>query len=168
MYYTISGNMLTNGVSMAELSGDYNSSGQVEIWPQLLELAWAHLGAHNGYQSIIAGTAGAAWTALTGLPGFYKSCAGKTNDQILETIAIDLTYGQVAVATLPKSNGVGPLTLARGNIYFDHAYIVQEVDNVHKTITLINPWGVSSKDDHKIIVPFDDFAKAFAGIFDLF
>ena len=55
--FTFGINILSNGWSMAGLSGDYNPiTGAVEIWPQLLEKAWVQLAGGGSYQAIISGS----------------------------------------------------------------------------------------------------------------
>jgi hypothetical protein len=167
--------ILTNGWAMAGLSGDYNSfTGNVEIWPQLLEAAWMKL---NGgtYQGISSGTTSDALIALTGLPYTFIPLVGMTNQQIGHSIQQELATGApVAIGTFQDTFGKkGSFSLfpATGNVYYDHAYVVEsvntDVDGNIVSVTLLNPWGWPSKDDYKITVPIADFSALFANIFCL-
>ena len=114
----------STGWNMAELSGDYDpTTGKVEIWPQLLEEAWAQM--NGGYQSIWSGTVASAWMALTGNTTQDASIAGLTNQQIAALIQTDLATGQqVSVATKDIPGAAPVIGLNGQKIYFDHAYIV--------------------------------------------
>ncbi len=172
---TYSANILSNGFYMAQLSGDYNSSnGKVEIWPQLLEKAWADL--KGSYAQIGDGTYGsdAAWTALTGKPAASLGITpDMTNQDIATQILIDLYVDQAAVSIGTKKDfgGVSPILDAQKKdavIHEDHAYVVVEpkFDNNDSmtSIVLANPWGSPYGN---ITVPVDDFTDFFSSITSL-
>ena len=170
--FNISGNILANGWNMAELSGDFDpATGKVEIWPQLLEEAWADM--HSGYQSIWSGSVASAWMALTGNNAQDASIAGLSNTDILGLIEMDLASGQqVSIATRKPSPGEQPIVgVNNQKIHFDHAYIVEEVvadpnSNGYLGVQLINPWGVTGSDPNPIL-PLSDLGDLISGVFIL-
>ena len=104
----------------------------------------------TGYQGIAQGSFADAMTALTGVNYAAIALAGHTNQEIGQLIAEELeANGPVAIGTidpgLGKKNGI-PLSPKPGNLYFDHAYVVESVvtdaDGNVMAVMLLNPWGL--------------------------
>jgi hypothetical protein len=154
-WFTFSGNILGNGYNMAELSGDFDGPGEygsntgfVEIWPNLLEKAWAAL--KGGYGAIVGGnTATDAWLALTGTAGVPVPVTGWTNAAIRDRIIEELDAGnQVSIGTFDATNKDEPLVILPDGkqVYGDHSYVVLEAldpqgDGVFELLRIYNPWG---------------------------
>jgi hypothetical protein len=159
---------------MAGLSGDYNTfTGAVEIWPQLLEAAWAQM--KNGYGVIGNGTldTGNAWLALTGTAApFVLVNPSVTNEAIAEQIQNDLAVGQVKIGTINPGLGKSAFTLPGGaKVFYEHAYIVDSLaygpDDAIIGVNLLNPWGPMAG-NYQVFVPLADFNTLFANIFSLY
>ncbi|HEX3997061.1 MAG TPA: C2 family cysteine protease [Pirellulales bacterium] len=177
-FTTSGGDFLSNGYSMAGLSGDYVDSrtapnyGAVEVWPQLLKWAWVQLAGCGSYQAVWSGSPSDALTALTGLKFGYTGLARMSNQEIGALLQQAINTGEpVSLGTYGDAqgkNGAFSLGPENGNVHYNHAYYVNsintdEFDNV-LSVVLINPWGVSS-DDYRVTVPIDEFSALFADIF---
>jgi len=184
--FTFSGNFLSNGWNMAQLSGDYinnpgaTKNGWVEIWPELLESAYAQL-LMGGYREIVSGTVSNALIALTGKPQVAVSLAGFSNQDIGQLLLQAQNVGvPVAIGTFASGPGApDSITLPSGaEVYFDHAYVLDTVNVVAGSVvsvTLINPWGLSLTGEGPanpnrngtaiVVVPLADFSAAFGTMF---
>jgi hypothetical protein len=149
----------------ARLPGDKTADGKQEIWPLVLEQAYATK--HGGYETIGKGGWPAdAMSELTGKDS-EKKTPGKYPADQLET---DLANGKgVCFSTrgeswLEKIGGLfGKDASLPNGLYNDHAYTVTGVqtgEDGQKYVILNNPWG---KDQPKP-VPYDDIKDCFDDI----
>lgn len=133
---------------MAYLSEDFDDQDRVEMWPQLLESAWAHLrgvpGAVN-YGKIESGWVKEAWKALTNQGGMLQQVDKLTPQGVFNLIDQSLRAGKyVALDTLETV----PFTLLNWppynkNLVGGHAYYVKHAftdANGVKWVTVYNPW----------------------------
>jgi len=87
------GNLLSRGVDMAQLSYDYlqwvengKTFNAFEIWPLIYEKAWVIMNG-GAYQSINYGhSVDMAWKALTGKNAIQVNCIGQNSNDIFRTL----------------------------------------------------------------------------------
>jgi len=111
-------------------SQGYSDTGKKEnMWGMVYEKAYAKFqGSYNAIAK--GGWPSAAMTEITGKPSTTAS-AGSTS---LEKIAEWEKKGYaVTVSSLKKPSNL--------DVVGGHAYYIQSVDTVNKTVTLGNPWG---------------------------
>jgi hypothetical protein len=106
---------------MAQLSGDVDASGRAEIWPLLLEQAYAMM--RGGYDNLetVGGFVGDAYTAFTGLTGSELKATDSMpdNESIVDAInAALVAQRQVVLNTRPGQGLLG------SNLFGPHAYVV--------------------------------------------
>jgi hypothetical protein len=153
--------ILTRGFDMGGVTGDYDGpsgtdTGKAEIWPLLLE--WAYADLNGGW----AGTPGSAnpinaWSALTGQTSEYHNTAAMASGDIRNLI--DNALAEPAPNTkqvILETKAVFPdgstkyTTPGTGfKVYANHAYTVREfyIDPATNTAAgywLINPWGAGT------------------------
>lgn len=136
--------------------------GEVELWPMLLEKAYAQL--HGGWTEIVSGHAQDAVELLTGVPG-----------HVVHGRHLDLAYmalwhrahATMIVGTIPvppgrapdewlASDAPAPFRRPGGELdrlHPEHAFIVRAVDERAGTVTLVNPWGI---EDGAVVLGADD------------
>jgi len=141
--YEIDGS-LDRGMDMAALTGDFDTqTGNAEIWPILLEKAFAAM--FGGYDNIEGRSVSDAWRALTGKGVTSSSTVGKSDDQVFQDIANPRGQGKQVIvdtkstwpAQLPKN--------VRDSLVPNHSYVVtgyvtDQTGAVTK-VKLHNPWG---------------------------
>jgi hypothetical protein len=125
---------LTRGHDAADPSGDYDANG-VEIWPQLLEQAYAQ--SKGGYASIDNGEhVDLVWTALTGRNAWRHDVRASTDAQIAQIISEAVQADKVVI--LGTKPGAPWLV---GN----HAYYVRQDSSdaagIVTKLFLYNPWA---------------------------
>jgi hypothetical protein len=148
--------------------------GPSEIWPLVVEKACAQYA--GGYNDIArGGSPGNAMALLTGRePSFFSlAWPGRwIHPYDASNLQTDLAEGKLVVLT--TRDGIGPplapdptpaqrATNAKAHGLFEnHAYFVTGTEQRDgKTfVKLGNPWGRNEPD----LVPFDEFAKWFAGV----
>jgi len=149
----------------ANLPGDTDASGRQEIWPLVMEQAYAQK--HGGYEKIGKGGFPAdAMSELTGKDSDRKTPGKYASDQLEK----DLASGKgVCFSTRGKSfwEKIGGLfgkeaALSNGLVH-NHAYTVtgvQTSEDGKKYVLLNNPWG----QDHPKPIPFDEIKENFDDI----
>jgi|SRR5579859_84358 len=136
-------------VGHARANGD---GSHYEIWPLVLEKAYAHL--RGGYDVVTKGElARDAIEALTGAEARHTTAAGACDGQL----AADLRAGQAVV--LSSKPG------AQGNPYGiigEHAYAVTGIEERagQKVVLLYNPWG----HDHPVPIPCSELGRWFESV----
>jgi WXG100 family type VII secretion target len=145
-------------------TGD-QAGGQTEIWPMLIEKAYAQMegggDALKGYDSISDGglptSSGNFMSALTGQPS--------TSNVIFPTFEelVDMKRdGQIitlGTANVPKF--LANDYVKSGQLVGGHQYYVTNIDPVNRTVTVRNPWGW---DRGEITIPADDLNSAFLSL----
>jgi hypothetical protein len=119
--FTVSAN-LTRGADAVQLTGDVDDQGRAEIWPYLLECAWAQL--KGGWAAVDSGDlVSVAWQALTGCSSDWYPTRHSDNAASLARITNALSSGkQVFVTTwsgYPTGTPQGLITA--------HVYAVSDV-----------------------------------------
>ncbi len=150
---------LPQGGRHANATGDADAKGKQEIWPAIIEKAYAQY--KGGYDKIDSGgSAGDAMKAITG-----KSVENKANkDYSADDLKADLQAGKAVTFATPKGAENLPKDSA-GNPKYGlhdwHAYVVKGVteENGKTMVELYNPWG----SDHPTRIPYDEAQKIFAG-----
>ncbi|MDZ4817620.1 MAG: C2 family cysteine protease [Planctomycetota bacterium] len=163
---------LTQGYNMALLSRD-TEDGKVEIWPQMLEQAYANM--NEGYGAIVGGTAGEAWTSLTNKPATHYSTVGKTDAEIVTMINNAVSAGKyVAVTTYEKfaSTQTNELVLNSSipapntpKLYGNHTYVFDGIvteQGQSNSLKLLNPWGKEN-----VQLPYNKISQGVDGIYVL-
>lgn len=125
--------------------------GEVELWPMLLEKAYAQL--HGGWAEIVGGHTDDAVQLLTGIPGHVVP--GRELDvaylgrwwraratMVCKTIPVPA--GRTAVEWLATD---APALFRRPGrellrLHPNHAFVVRDVDEGGGFVTLANPWGI--------------------------
>lgn len=138
---------------------------QVEIWPLLIEKAYAQMqgdgDALEGYEEI--GSAGGPWntkdfmSAVTGQPSNTDVVFPSFDD--LATLHEEGNLITLATANAPKFLASDYVT--SGQLVSAHEYYVTDVDTENRTVTVRNPWGW---DEGEVVIPADDLGDAFASL----
>lgn len=125
--------------------------GEVELWPMLLEKAYAQL--HGGWSDIVWGRTHDAVELLTGAPGHIVD--GRDLDvaylarwrragaaMVCKTLRVPSgrTAAQWIATDAPEAFRRPGGELRR--LHPGHAFVVDEVDEAAGTVALANPWGV--------------------------
>lgn len=120
--------------------------GKPELWPMILEKAYAALGRDASYNRMSSGGfAGIALQALTGKRTVYRLARWTSIDELA---ALDRQGYAIVVNTTPTRHE----TLSGG-----HAYWVHRVDPAAKTVTLANPYGPTRP---LVTIGEDEFRRA--------
>jgi len=117
------------------LSGDMNTLGESEVWPTVLEKAYAQY--KGSYAAIgLGGTPGDALFTLTGV----KSSYSPTSKVSAATIEKYLAAGRPMVVGTPEGE---KKALGEFGLHRWHDYTVQGVLTINgeKCLILYNPWG---------------------------
>lgn len=151
----------SGGMAYAEV-GD-TVGGKSELWPALLEKAWAVLnnGASKpGYEQIEGGHPGEAVEAITGKASTDFDPRTMSEARILSVVNAALDKKQaLTCATLADEDVTNDLKkdFDKYGFYANHCYTFYEVDVDGGTLKLRNPWG----SDHPSPIPVDVFKKCF-------
>jgi len=152
----IEGEILSEGLDMAQLNGDVDSAGRVEVWPIVLERAWSrHLAGPPQVGDIDeGGHASVAWYGLTGetpQAANHYNAIGKSQAEIVAELSrMYDTQGQIVINTQPNPPGLDYITLpSGGNVVGGHSYTASiswdtdpvTGDRVLVKVELNNPWG---------------------------
>ncbi len=139
--------------------GNDRSTDMYELWPMVLEKA---LALHYGdFDDIEGGTADVGLTALTGLPS-ANTDPGVLSIADLHDVLAD--GGAIGLSSLTVANQAdSPLystdVPSQERLRAAHAYYVSEVDVEAGTVTVVNPWGISSMPP--ITLTYDEFVSGF-------
>lgn len=137
--------------------GDKNIGGKGEIWPLIIEKAYAQY--KGGYDKLNGGNPNEFMMAITGKfttaydKPFSLLGAGLNANQLQN----DFNAGKPIVFSTPKTGALGY------GLVNNHCYAVQNVytdANGKKMVQLYNPWGNS----HPSPIPYDDFINNFSQI----
>jgi hypothetical protein len=123
---------LDRGFDGAQLSGDFDAAGNVEIWPLVVERAYAeYMGGFGQINS--GGTAQAPWKLLTGRDGRNEDVAAWTNADILALIQLELTTNGKLLFLASKDDA--------SDIVPKHAFSIVRRSGTNPGWVLSNPWG---------------------------
>jgi hypothetical protein len=138
--------------------------GQREIWPALIEKAYAEHFGGNNYHSIEGGWGNEAMEHLTG----KASSTANPKDLKFEQLQQMLSDGKGITLGSLNDLKLGPIDLPdshdhnelykNGTLICNHEYFVTGVDPKTKEVIVHNPWGWDRGD---IRLPFDKFQSAF-------
>ncbi len=125
---------LDRGQDMARLPGDMDENGLSEVWPIILERAYA--ARRGGYKFLTKAGSSVedAWLALTGMSGQCLACGGMTDLAILQQIQAAHGNGKRIVIGIKQS------APQYTNVVADHAYVFLGF-NADGSLNLHNPWG---------------------------
>lgn len=139
-----------------------------ELWPALLEKALAQrTGSYEFIRGSKVGSQGkvsfsGASELFTGKPVNRITPSSMADDALLTAIQDGLTSNkpvQAGVKTFEE--GASELAEAKAkNVIGNHAYAIESVDLVAKTINLQNPWGMR----HVVALPVKDFKRWYTGV----
>lgn len=143
---------LDRGWDAAQLSGDLDANGCAEVWPIVLEDAYAQM--VGGFDQINQG--GQA-------PDVYEALTGSSNNQTIITngmtadeivIAINNARGQGKQVVLATKDNIdaGITNMTNPPVATNHAYVVVGADSAN--VTLDNPWGANNNAAN-VDVPID-------------
>lgn len=126
-----------------------------ELWPMVIEKAYAEYFGEGGYDRIEGGYPGLAMQRLTGLH-FTDYKQSNIDDLTLERMGSQYSAGQpICVGTAE----VDPRLLDQRGLIADHAYYVTSVDVDTGTITVRNPHGWEYSE---ISLTWEDFRSLFS------
>lgn len=152
----------TAGGKMSYAGEGDQKDGKTELWPAILEKAWAILNDQkgNGYEQIEGGLPGDAVESITGkAPTDYDpaSMSGKQIVKVIQT-ALD-NKNPVTCATLGEESVTAELKKHFDGYGFhaDHCYSFYSVNVEGETLMLRNPWGM----EHPKELPVAIFKKCF-------
>jgi len=166
------GDILHRAYDAISLSGDTNDVGYTEIWPYLLERAWAERNLYGGgYGGIEGGTIEQAFEALTGdEPSVEDDFEDKSPEDIAAMIANALDAGkQVGLSTPQTFDGADTYSLSSpgtGTVWGEHSYVVTGTEDTDDDgdvdlIELGNPWdfGMQEGEYYVLKVAVADLKK---------
>jgi hypothetical protein len=143
-----------NGAFPNSLSqpGDANSKGVGEIWPQVIEKAYAKY--KGGYDKIEGGSPAEFLEAITGRPAVRRSGMMLDYDYSFQTLENDFNSGKnIVFGTYDAISG-------KYGLIADHAYAVNRVytdPTGRQMVELYNPWG----NTHPQAIPYDEIYQNF-------
>jgi hypothetical protein len=147
--------------------GDTGSAGN-EMWPALLEKALAQ---RTGSYEFIRGSKvmsqgglsfGGASELFTGKSVNRLRPSSMGDDALLQAIQDGLDASkpiQAGVKTF-EDGATEAVTAKSKNVIGNHAYAIESVDLVAKTVNLQNPWGIK----HVVDLPVKDFKAWYTGV----
>ena len=156
--YTTGFNAVTETVANSFPTNSVNSGAtqdvvgnQKEIWPQVLENAYASL--NGGYNAI--GNGGSPVVAMEELTGHAASAMSPAS-LTLASLQSDVSAGDLIVMDTLNRNGLS------NGLYGDHAYMFDGVKGTGTaaTLTLLNPWGI----DQPTPILLSQLSKSFAEV----
>lgn len=133
--------------------GDTRRMGSQEIWPMLIEKAYAQH--HKGWKKIDFGNPGKAMEELTGVP----STSAATGSMTIDQFADHHSKGHLMVVGSHQTRDTA--MYKNGTIAPQHAYYVESVDPVNNIVNLRNPWGWN---EPVISMTYEEYQKQFAQI----
>ncbi|HYO64290.1 MAG TPA: C2 family cysteine protease [Pyrinomonadaceae bacterium] len=152
---TVDANFPTNGKHANP--GDRAADGTQEIWPLVIEKAFAQL--RGGYANIDkGGSAHEVMTALTGRDAEWK----KPSDYTFKQLSADFAAGRAVVFDTTK--GIPAELATKYGLVGWHSYVATRVysDKSGQWVELYNPWGPTAQQPTR--VPYSEAAKIFSGI----
>lgn len=135
----------------------YNPMGERELWPMLIEKAYAqHLG---GYDKIEGGNPGDAMEVITGNFTATLLTENSSEDELLSNINFAVQNGNPITGSVPdhKEDQAKQEELSVLGLYQKHAYVILSADMETKLIDLHNPWGTK----HPPAITISDLKKYF-------
>jgi hypothetical protein len=141
-------------ISRSSLPGDVNAKGQGEIWPQIIEKAYAKYKGRD-WDGINGGSAAEFLEAITGRPATKH--IPMLFDYSFQELENDFNSGKnIVFGTYDSISG-------QYGLVADHAYALNRVytdSTGRQMVELYNPWG----NTHPQAIPYDDFFKHFETI----
>ena len=147
----------------AEVTGDRTADGADEIWPLIIEKAYAKL--RGGYDVIgSSGDPGKAMSELLGTS--YRNIVGSDLGKYsFADLKRDFEQGLVVPWTpdAPEGSKLHG-RLRKWNLYGRHAYVVTGVTekNGERQVLLYNPWGLDEEQPKPI--PYKEFKNLFYAV----
>jgi len=157
---TVSATFPTAGEQQAYAQPTKTIEGNAEIWPLLIEKAYAV--AHGGYNKIVGGWGSQAMETLSGKISEKKRTGSFSSpDDLGKQVKEWLDKGQAVTAAsehffLPWKKRAQK----KAGVIGGHEYSVISVDLSAKTVNLQNPWGFQ----HLMDFPLADFQKHFDNV----
>ena len=124
--------------------GDVDESGKGELWPMLIEKAFAK---YSGSYEEIRGNKtkdGDVFAMMTGKTSGYRSLASTPSEELLRLLTASVaaskpvTFGAIGHSAPDELQKEAD----KAGVVLNHAYSLEAVDAKAKTISLRNPWGV--------------------------
>jgi hypothetical protein len=155
--------------------GDVSGTGVQELWPMILEKAFAQVNPEFYYGiGANGGNTGAAMEALTGKTAGYTDMKSYSFDQLEKDLAAGklISFGTDRVYNKDGSVIKGKEALAKAlsdaNVSHWHAYSIVEskVENGVQMVKVYNPWGTNQPGSGEADggwMTYEDAKKLFAG-----
>ena len=147
--------------------GDTSADGQQELWPMLVEKAYAQ---HQGsYNNLHGGWSHVAMEELVGIDSERFSPSSIELDDLANrfdkghviTVAslpdVGFRIGGIMILDIPDSSDRNPL-YQDGTLVSSHEYYVTSVDRHAETVAIRNPWGWEFDE---VTVSFAEFQESF-------
>ena len=159
--------MSSGGRPLYAKYGSQTAAGN-EMWPALLEKALAQrTGSYEFIRGSKVGRDGGlsfsgASELFTGRPVNRLRPRSMSDDALLQAIQDGLDANkpvQAGVKTF-EEGATEAMTAKSKNVIGNHAYAIESVDLVAKTINLQNPWGIK----HVVDLPVKDFKAWYTGV----
>jgi hypothetical protein len=143
-------------------SENTNEDGQAEMWPQMIEKAYANMG--GGYGPIEGGFPGEAVQAITGVKNERVYAGSEDEDVLLSRLNSEIEDNSALTAWTRGGDSTKDdvkKLMDEYDVYANHAYSFRSVDAKTKMVSMRNPWGSShpkpmSIDIFKKIYPWVD------------
>lgn len=151
---------LSRGPGSARLTGDTDAQGHAEVWPILLEKAFAMR--EGGYAQINGGNSGEAWVALTGTTYEWVSFGGMSAIEMLQEIANATGAGKQVIGATHDDLSIAPVLSPK--VVEDHAYTVTGFQTIGGVthVNLCNPHG-----ENDAVIPYTMLGQFLSGVFVL-
>jgi len=140
--------------------------GQVELWPMLIEKAYAKH--HGGYDEVEGGWGNIAMEELTGVPSEKFSPSDMDIDQLSDRFDAGDAITVSSIVNLkikneklgidwdiPDASDTNPL-FQNGTLCPNHEYYITNVDRAAGVISIRNPWGWDRDEIHLAFAEFQD------------
>lgn len=137
-------------------SSNVDATKGMELWPLLLEKAYAKL--QGGYEDIIGGYGTTGMEALTGGESTSFEPDDFGDDELVKKISDMQDNGYALTASsiiVDEDDKEGNKKITTEGVVANHEYAIKWVDKGAKTISLQNPWGYKHLED----MPISKFKK---------
>jgi hypothetical protein len=153
---------MSGGDVKSAQSENKNADGQAEMWPQMIEKAYANMG--GGYGPIEGGFPGEAVQAITGVKNETVYAGSEDEDVLLSRLNAEIEDNSALTAWTRSGDSTKDdvkKLMDEYDVYANHAYSFRSVDAKTKMVSMRNPWGSShpkpmSIDIFKKIYPWVD------------
>ena len=124
--------------------GDISRIHGKELWPMLLEKAWAQT--RKGYLNIVGSKAKTKrWSnAIAGKAADHRNLPGDLSNDELYSVLVEHFLTKKQPVTFYSLGDSFDKKLNKGGVVSNHAYALKNIDTKRRTVDLYNPWGEKS------------------------